>query len=147
MRKILASLPIAALPFLALPFQGCGDEAEPEPTVRFVTPAMGATVGHTFLVKLSTTHFKFTGAAAKGSASAKSSAAAHGDENAVGHIHLFLDMPAGLDVDAVAQLSNADTVTLVGLETGPHYLIAEGADANHNDLESMTDSVAFTVAP
>jgi hypothetical protein len=100
---------------------------------------MGATVGPDVFVKLSTTHFKFTGAAAK------TSAAAHGDEDVAGHIHLFLDMPAGLDVDAIERLSLADTVTLKGLKAGPHYLIAEGADADHEDFESMTDSVAFTV--
>jgi hypothetical protein len=131
------------LPALALLLWGCDDSksesTEPEPTVHFETPAMNATVGANVLVKLSTTHFRFSGAAAK------TSAAAHAD-SAVGHIHLFLDMPAGLDVDAIAQLSKSDTVTLTGLSAGKHYLIAEGADAVHDDIESMTDSVAFTVA-
>jgi hypothetical protein len=134
MNKLLASLPI-----LALVLWGCGDESEPEPTVHFDYPIMNSTVGPNVLVKLSTTHFKFTGAAAK------TSAAAHGDDVA-GHIHLFLDKPAGLDAEAEAQLSKADTVTLMGLTAGKHYLIAEGADASHEDIESMTDSVAFTVA-
>lgn len=119
---------------------GCGDEPEPEPTVRFVSPVMDATVGPDVFVKLATTHFEFTGAAAK------ASAAAHGGEVA-GHIHLFLDKPPDerLDVDAIVQLSKYDTVTLTGLAPGKHYLIAAGADARHDDLESMVDSVAFTV--
>lgn len=137
---LFASLPVLVLlPVLALVLSGCGEESEPEPTVRFDYPLMNSTVGPDVRVKLSTTHFEFTGAAAK------TSAAAHGDEDVTGHIHLFLDMPAGLDVDAIAQLSKADTVTLTGLKAGPHYLIAEGADASHEELESMTDSVAFTV--
>jgi hypothetical protein len=143
MNKLLACLPVLALTLALVPavvLLGCGDESEPEPTVHFDYPIMNSTVGPDVQVKLSTTHFKFTGAAAK------TSAAAHGDEDVAGHIHLFLDMPAGLDADAIAQLSKADTVTLTGLKAGPHYLIAEGADASHEDIESMTDSVAFTVA-
>jgi hypothetical protein len=141
MHKLLASLPALAL---ALALGGCdhhdSESAEPAPTVHFESPAMGATVGPDVFVKLSTTGFKFSGAAAK------ASAAAHGDDDVAGHIHLFLDMPAGLDADAIAQLSKSDTVTLTGLKAGPHYLIAEGADASHGEIESMTDSVAFTVA-
>jgi hypothetical protein len=139
MNKLITSLPVLALSLtLPLVFWSCGDESEPEPTVHFDYPIMNSTVGPNVLVKLSTTHFQFTGAAAK------TSAAAHGDDVS-GHIHLFLDMPAGLDADAVAQLSKSDTVTLTGLTAGKHYLIAEGADASHEDIESMTDSVAFTV--
>lgn len=124
---------------VALAIYGCGDEAEPEPTVHFVSPSMNATVGPDVFVKLAVAGFKF-------SAAAKTSASAHGGEDIAGHIHLFLDMPAGLDVDAVEQLSKADTATLKGIPPGKHYLIAQGADAVHDDIDGMVDSVAFTVA-
>jgi hypothetical protein len=62
-----------------------------------------------------------------------------------GHIHVFLDKPAGLDADAITTLSKADTVTLNITTPGKHYIIVEGADANHEDVESMSDSVSFTV--
>lgn len=120
----------------ALALAGCGGtDSEPEPTVHFVSPTMNATVGTKVFVKLATTHFTFSGAA--GSASA-------GD--VVGHLHLFLDHPIGLDIDAVEQLSLSDTVTLDSIPAGKHYLLVEGANANHDDIESMVDSVAFTVA-
>jgi hypothetical protein len=121
---------------LGLALSGCGGtDSGPVPTVRFVSPAMNASVGTSVFVKLATTHFTFSGAA--GSAAA-------GD--VVGHLHLFLDHPIGLDIDAVEQLSLADTVTLDSLSVGKHYLLVEGANADHDDIESMVDSVAFTVA-
>jgi hypothetical protein len=134
-----AACMLAAFGFV---FSGCGTDSEtnppvqPEPTVRFDSPKMNETVaGPDVFVKVTTTHFGYSSAAA-----AKRSA---GD--VVGHIHLFLDMPAGVDADAVEQLYKADTVTLKGLTAGKHYLIAVGADAVHDDFESMVDSVAFTV--
>lgn len=134
-----AAASFAGAVLLAFALAGCGTDPEAGPTVRFVSPSMNATVGPDVLVKLAVTRFKFSAAAAK------SSAAAHGDD-VTGHIHLFLDMPAGLDADAIEQLSKSDTVTLEGLAPGKHYLIAQGAEANHDDVESMIDSVAFTVA-
>jgi hypothetical protein len=128
---------IGILASLALALSGCGgtDLASEPPTVRFVSPTMNATVGTSVFVKLATTHFKFSGA--KGMAAA-------GD--VVGHLHLFLDQPIGLDIDAVEQLSLSDTVTLDSLSVGKHYLLVEGANADHQDIETMVDSVAFTVA-
>jgi hypothetical protein len=128
---------ICIMSSLALSFFGCGgtDLASEPPTVHFVSPTMNATVGTSVFVKLATTHFKLTGA--KGTAAA-------GD--VVGHLHLFLDQPIGLDIDAVEQLSVSDTVTLDSLSVGKHYLLVEGANADHDDIESMVDSVAFTVA-
>ena len=121
---------------LALALSGCGGtDSPPGPTVHFVSPTMNATVGTKVFVKLATTHFTFSGAA--GSAAA-------GD--VVGHIHLFLDHPIGLDIDAVEQLSVSDTVTLDSIPAGKHYLLAQGANAVHDDIEGMVDSVAFTVA-
>lgn len=132
---------------------GCGTDSEPSPTVHFESPKMNDTlVGPDIQVKLSTTHFRFTGAAGKPSsasgAAAASGADAYGSSSSgdvVGHIHLFLDHPVGLDIDAVEQLSVSDTVTLKKLAAGKHYLIAEGANANHDDIQGMEDSVAFTV--
>ena len=123
---------------LAIALSGCGtdSDSEPEPTVHFESPKMNDTLsGPNVFVKLATTHFRFSGAAAN----------TDGSSDVVGHIHLFLDQPAGLDVDAVEQLSLSDTVTLENLAPGKHYLIAEGASATHDDIEGMEDSVAFTV--
>jgi hypothetical protein len=133
MPKLLPCLALAGLVFW-----GCEDDHD-EPTVRFVSPAMNATVGPDVFVKLAVTNFKFAGAAAK------TSAAAHGIE-AAGHIHLYLDTLSERDADAIMQMSKYDTVTLEGIAPGKHYLIAVGADADHDDIESMKDSVAFTVA-
>jgi hypothetical protein len=124
---------------------GCGGtDSEPTPTVQIVSPKMNDTLtGPDLFVKVATTHFQFSGAAAaKASAYGSSSS---GD--VTGHIHLFLDHPVGLDIDAVEQMSKTDTVTLKGLnlKAGKHYLIAEGANANHDDIEGMEDSVAFFI--
>lgn len=133
-------IPGLAFAALAGVFAGCHTDSEPTPTVHFVTPAMNDTVGPDVLVKLAVTNFKFSAGAAE-----KSSAAAHEEADVTGHIHLFLDMPIGLDADAVEQLSKADTVTLKGLKPGKHYLLAQGAEAGHDDIDGMVDSVAFTV--
>jgi hypothetical protein len=120
---------------------GCGDEPEAEPTVVIESPANGATVaGPNILVKVRTTHFQFTAGGA-----GKRSAAQHGDEDAAGHVHIFLDRPAGLDSDAIKTMTK-DTATIQVSTPGTHYLIVQGADAGHADFESMTDSVKFTVA-
>lgn len=132
---------------------GCGTDSESAPTVHFESPKMNDTlVGPNVFVKLATTGFRFAGAAGKLSAAsgtARSSGTdAYGSSSSsevVGHVHLFLDHPVGLDIDAVEQLSVADSVTLKGLSAGKHYLIAEGANANHDDIEGMEDSVAFMV--
>jgi len=139
---------------LGLVLSGCTTNSEPEPTVHFDAPKMNdSIVGPNVFVKLTTTHFQFSGAATAKRAAAAGAAAAAGTAaygssssgDVVGHIHLFLDIPVGLDVDAVEQLSKSDTVTLTGLTAGKHYLIAEGANANHDDIKGMEDSVAFTV--
>jgi hypothetical protein len=119
----------------------CGHEPEAEPTVVIESPADGSTVaGPNVLVKVKTTHFTYTGAAA-----AKSSAAHHDDGDVSGHVHIFLDKPGLIDADAVTNLTKYDTATVLITQPGEHYLIVAGADAKHNDLESMRDSVKFTV--
>jgi hypothetical protein len=134
---LLTGLAIAAL---AAVFAGCHTDSEPTPTVHFVSPAMNDTVGPDVFVKLAVTGFKFSAGAVE-----KTSAAQHEEADVTGHIHLFLDMPIGLDADAVEQLSKSDTVTLKGLKAGKHYLWAQGAETGHDDIDGMVDSVAFTV--
>ena len=134
-------IPGLALAVLAAVCAGCHTDSEPSPTVQFVKPAMNDTVGPDVLVQLAVTGFRFSAAAA-----AKAAAAAHEEADVSGHIHLFLDMPIGLDADAVEQLSKSDTVTLKGLKPGPHYLWAQGAEAGHDDIDGMVDSVHFVVA-
>lgn len=147
-RQALTAFAIGFFMALGFALSGCSTDSEPEPTVHFVSPKMNDTlVGPNVFVKLATTHFRFSGAAA-GKRAATAEAAAYGSSSAsdvVGHIHLFLDIPVGLDVDAVEQLSESDTATLPNLTAGKHYLLAEGANANHDDIESMQDSVAFFV--
>lgn len=124
---------------------GCGDEPEEEPTVAILTPANGSTAtGPNVLVKVKTTHFKFASAAA--AKTSASSAAQHDDEDAAGHVHVFLDKPAGLDADAIVTMSKSDTATITVAAPGTHYLIVQGADAGHADIDGMIDSVKFTVA-
>ena len=138
-RGIAAMLLTGALAMAGV--SGCGDEPEAEPTVVIESPANGSTVaGPNVLVKVKTTHFQFSAGGA-----AKTSAAQHGDENAAGHVHIFLDRPAGLDSDAIKTMTK-DTATISVTTPGTHYLIVQGADEGHADFESMTDSVKFTVA-
>jgi hypothetical protein len=133
----------AVLPAIAgLGLWACGtdDDDHDEATVTIVTPADGSTVtGPAVKLQVSTTNFSFA------SAAGKIAAAQHGGVEG-GHIHVFLDKPAGLDADAITTLSKADTVTLNIATPGKHYIIVEGADASHEDVESMSDSVSFTVA-
>jgi hypothetical protein len=132
---------LLACAFALAGFTGCGHEPEAEPTVVIETPADGSTVaGPNVLVKVKTTHFTFTGAAA-----AKSSAAQHDDGDVSGHVHVFIDKPGLVDADAVTNLTKYDTATVLITQPGEHYIIVAGADAKHNDLESMRDSVKFTV--
>ncbi|HKP98635.1 MAG TPA: hypothetical protein VJ385_23085 [Fibrobacteria bacterium] len=131
----------------ALGFWGCGtDHEDEEATVRIETPANGSTVaGPKVLLRVSTTHFTYGGAAAgKLSAAGRTAAAQHGGVTG-GHIHVFLDRPAGLDANTVTDLTKSDTTTLSIPTAGEHYIIVAGADADHNDVESMLDSVKFTV--
>ena len=141
-RKTAFGFSLAAMAIAAMGFLGCDDEKGGEPTLIVATPANGSTVtGPNVLLKVKTTHFSFAGTAA-----AKSSAAQHDEADIVGgHIHVYLDKPAGLDADAVASLSKYDTITLAIPTAGPHYIIVEGANANHDDVASMVDSVKFTV--
>ncbi len=127
---------------MALGLLGCDHgEDGPEPTLKIETPANGATVtGPNVLLRVSTTHFTYAGGAL-----GKASAAQHGDDVKGGHIHVFLDKPDSLDAYTVTNLTNADTATLAITTAGAHYLIVTGADASHADVESMRDSVAFTV--
>lgn len=134
----------AILPCLgaALALCACiGDhDHAPTPTVEIVTPADGSTVtGPNVFIKLATTNFKFALAAKK------ASAAQHDEDHLAGHIHVYLDRPAGLDADAIKQLTKSDTVTLENVAAGAHYLIVQGAAASHADYDGMKDSVAFTV--
>lgn len=138
---VLAMTGLAAC--AALTLWGCGTEAEAEEeaTVAIESPANGSTVtGPEVKLRLSTTHFTFGGSVLE-----KASAAQHGGVEG-GHIHVFLDKPEGLDADAVTTLYSADTTTLTITEPGFHYIIVAGANAGHDDVESMVDSVGFTVA-
>jgi hypothetical protein len=118
---------------------GCGTGSEEEPTLTIVTPANNSTVaGPNVLLTVKTTHFTFGGVAVK------RSAVEHGDITG-GHVHIYLDKPIGLDADAYDNLTKADTLTIKGLAPGKHYINVQGATANHDDVESMVDSVSFTV--
>jgi hypothetical protein len=126
---------------VSLSFLGCvSDSKSSDATIKILTPSQNGTVtGSNVFVSLKTTHFTFGGAQAL----LKSSAV----EGSVtgGHIHVYLDKPAGLDADAIRILSVTDTVTLTGVAAGWHYIIVQGALANHDDVESMIDSVKFMV--
>ena len=137
-----ASLPLVFAALAALGLWACGTDSDhDESTVKIVTPANGTTVtGPNVLLQVSTTGFTYAGSEA-----AKISATQHGGI-AGGHIHVYLDKPAGLDADAITSLYKYDTTTLNITTAGTHYIIVEGADANHVDVESMHDSVAFTVS-
>lgn len=107
-------------------------------TAKIISPANGSTVtGPNVLLKVATANFTFGAAAGKTSA----------DQAAVigGHIHVYQDRPIGLDADAVYQMTKYDTVTLGGFTPGVHYLIIQGAQSDHVDVETMVDSVMFTV--
>ena len=62
-----------------------------------------------------------------------------------GHVHIFLDKPDELDANAITNLTKYDTATISITTAGKHYIIVAGADADHEDVESMRDSVMFTV--
>ena len=117
-----------ATAFMGMASGGCDKsteaEAEAVPTAKFVSPLNGSTVaGPNVLVKVATTNFSFS----------------------AGHIHIYQDRPIGEDADAVFQMTKYDTVTLSGFTPGKHYLIIQGANEKHVDVESMVDSVMFTV--
>lgn len=142
MRKSAMAAMMLAGALAVAGLSGCGDEPEAEPTVVIETPANGSTVvGPKVLVKVKTTHFTYAGTAA-----AKSSAAQHDDDVVSGHVHIFLDKPDLLDADAITNLTKYDTATVLITTAGEHYIIVAGADAKHDDVESMRDSVKFTVA-
>ncbi|MDB5106399.1 MAG: hypothetical protein JWP91_4088 [Fibrobacteres bacterium] len=125
----------------AVGFQACGTDSEAEPTVTIVTPANGTTVvGPKVKLQVKTTGFTYAVAGA-----GKVSAAQHDEDAVSGHIHVFLDKPEGLDADAITDLTKYDTTTLTITTAGEHYIIVAGADAKHGDVESMLDSVKFTV--
>lgn len=138
--KTFRILPPALCAVLALAFlSACEEHEEATPTVKIVSPANGSTItGPDVLVKVATTHFKFA-------AAAKMTAAQHDEDDVSGHVHVYLDRPAGLDADAIKQMTKADTVTITGVKAGAHYLIVQGASASHADYDDMVDSVAFTV--
>lgn len=118
------------------------NSSAPAATLKIETPANGTSVpGPNVLLKVSTTQFTYAGAAA----AYKVSAAQRGEIVSKGHIHVFLDKPAGLDADAITNLTKYDTTTLSITKAGLHYVIVQGADSNHVDVESMYDSVQFTV--
>ncbi len=130
---------VSALALMGMALGGCTTDSEAVPTAKIVSPKNGGTVvGPKVFLQVATTNFTFSGAAAAKSASGQAAVAG-------GHIHVFKDRPIGEDADAVAQLSRSDTVTLDGFTPGMHYLIIQGAQANHVDVESMVDSVMFTV--
>ncbi|MDB5047417.1 MAG: hypothetical protein JWO30_488 [Fibrobacteres bacterium] len=130
------SLPVIA----ALGLWACGtDSNDEEPTLKIESPANGSTVaGPNVLVRVATTHFSF-GAAGAG----KVSAAQH--DVTGGHVHIWLDNSSRLDGNTVKDLFTADTATISVTTPGVHYLVVGGANANHDDVEGMEDSVSFTV--
>lgn len=131
---------LAMTGLVSLGMWACGtDSNEPEATLKIETPANGSTVvGPNVKLKVSTTNFTFSGAPV-GKVSAAQAAVTGG------HVHIFLDKPAGLDANAISNLTKYDTTTLSITTAGVHYIIVEGADGNHVDVESMHDSVQFTV--
>ncbi len=139
--KITPILPLALVSasLMGFIFWGCTTDSSPEPTVKILSPANGATVvGPNVLLKVAFTNFSFIGGLAK-------TTQVHEDPAVTGHIHVFLDKPAGLDANRYTNLTKADTVTLTGLSLGTHYIIVAGASGDHVDFESMVDSVKFTV--
>ncbi len=131
---------LAMTGLVSLGMWACGtDSNEPEATVKIETPANGSTVvGPNVKFRVSTTHFTF-GKAPVGKVSAAQS------DVMGGHIHVFLDKSAGVDANAITRLTQYDTTTLNITTAGLHYIIVEGGDSNHVDVESMHDSVQFTV--
>ncbi len=124
---------------MAFLFWGCTTDSPTEPTVKILSPVNGATiVGPNVLLKVQYTHFAFIKGLGKSSQAQQAA-------DVTGHIHVFLDKPAGLDANAITKLISADTVTLTGLSLGTHYIIVAGARGDHVDFESMVDSVKFTV--
>ena len=123
----------------AVGFWACDpEESEAEPTLSLVTPANGSTImGPNVLVKVKTTGFTYAGAVGK------VSAAQHDVKG--GHVHIFLDKPDELDANAITNLTKYDTATISITTAGKHYIIVAGADADHEDVESMRDSMMFTV--
>lgn len=130
---------IALLAAALCGLSACHEHEEP-PSISIVTPANGSTLtGSDVFLKVATRGFRFAGAAKK------ATAAQHDEDGASGHVHVYLDRPAGLDADAIKQMTKADTVTIANVKPGPHYLIVQGASASHADFRGMKDSVAFTV--
>jgi hypothetical protein len=59
----------------------------------------------------------------------------------VGHLHVHLDDLPWLWADA----SNLNTIDLAGVPPGPHKLVVELANANHEVFPGQSKTVAFTV--
>jgi len=60
----------------------------------------------------------------------------------LGHLHYYVDGQSWPTVD-----SSGETVVLVGLQSGPHKVRLELADATHKPIPGATQLVEFTVPP
>jgi hypothetical protein len=58
----------------------------------------------------------------------------------VGHLHYYVDGQSWPIVD-----TSGETVVLVGLKPGPHWVKLELADATHKPIPGATQTVEFTV--
>jgi hypothetical protein len=116
---------------LSLVLAGCQSAVTPPEGVSFASPADGATVGDTFVVRLNAVGLKLvpaTGSAIAGEA----------------HHHIFVDMdptpdgqpiPKGEGIYHIG--TGADSLQLV-LPPGPHRLIAVPATGDHVPIAGAT---------
>lgn len=132
------SAALTALTAIGLGLWGCGDHSHEHPsTVRIISPARGDTVnGPDVLLRVQATYFSYGAPASL----AKITGAVHDG----GHIHAFLDHETEVDASADV-ITMGDTITMVGLASGPHFLAVQGAGLNHAPIAGMRDTLTFFV--